>query len=172
MSAIINVAFNYKGGEDIGTFGIGFKILHKLLCADDGREAIINDYAGPIIFSWNKFFQLKALLEDNEIKVGFDLKKDSETPWLVKLLYTCFPSHWDEKLKLQNCETEGVKFSKNELSEMGTFFKQSPQNINLKETNNLKSGSIFFLQLGKGKSKFLDKGRNRRIGFNFPILHL
>ena len=63
MSAIINVAGNYKDGEDIGTFGIGFKILHRLVGADDGREAIINDYAGPIIFSWNKFFQLEAFLK-------------------------------------------------------------------------------------------------------------
>jgi hypothetical protein len=158
MSAIINVAGNYKDGEDIGTFGIGFKILHRLVGADDGREAIINDYAGPIIFSWNKFFQLEAFLKEDEIKVGFDVKKDSENPWLIKLLYTCFPSHLDEKLKLQNYDTEGVKFSKNELSEMRTFLKQSLQNVNLKETNNLKSGSIFFLKLGKGKSKFLDEG--------------
>lgn len=66
MSAIINVAGNYKDGEDIGTFGIGFKILHRLVGADDGREAIINDYAGPIIFSWNNYFQLKNLLKENQ----------------------------------------------------------------------------------------------------------
>lgn len=174
MSAIINVAGNYKDGEDIGTFGIGFKILHRLVGADDGREAIINDFAGPIIFSWNKFFQLEAFLKDDEIKVGFDLKKDSENPWLVKLLYTCFPSHLDEKIRLQNYETEGIKFSKNELSEMRTFLKQSLQNVNLKETNNLKSGSIFFLKLGKGKSKFLDEGIDKiksGLSYSFKFLN-
>lgn len=174
MSAIINVAGNYKDGEDIGTFGIGFKILHRLVGADDGREAIINDYAGPIIFSWNKFFQLEAFLKEDEIKVGFDVKKDSENPWLVKLLYTCFPSHLDEKLKLQNYDTEGVKFSKNELSEMRAFLKQSLQNVNLKETNNLKSGSIFFLKLGKGKSKFLDEGLDKiksGLSYSFKFLN-
>ncbi len=174
MSAIINVAGNYKDGEDIGTFGIGFKILHRLVGADDGREAIINDYAGPIIFSWNKFFQLNAFLNDDEVKVGFDVKKDNENPWLVKLLYTCFPSHLDEKLKLQNYDTEDVKFSKNELSEMRTFLKQSLQNVNLKETNNLKSGSIFFLKLGKGKSKFLDDGIDKiksGLSYSFKFLN-
>ena len=174
MSAIINVAGNYKDGEDIGTFGIGFKILHRLVGADDGREAIINDYAGPIIFSWNKFFQLEAFLKEDEIKVGFDVKKDSENPWLIKLLYTCFPSHLDEKLKLQNYDTEGVKFSKNELSEMRAFLKQSLQNVNLKETNNLKSGSIFFLKLGKGKSKFLDEGIDKiksGLSYSFKFLN-
>ncbi len=174
MSAIINVAGNYKDGEDIGTFGIGFKILHRLVGADDGREAIINDYAGPIIFSWNKFFQLEAFLKEDEIKVGFDLKKDSENPWLVKLIYTCFPSHLDEKLKLQNYDTEGVKFSKDELSEMRAFIKQSLQNVNLKETNNLKNGSIFFLKLGKGKSKFLDEGIDKiksGLSYSFKFLN-
>jgi hypothetical protein len=174
MSAIINVAGNYKDGEDIGTFGIGFKILHRLVGADDGREAIINDYAGPIIFSWNKFFQLEAFLKEDEIKVGFDLKKDSENPWLVKLIYTCFPSHLDEKLKLQNYDTEGVKFSKDELSEMRAFLKQSLQNVNLKETNNLKNGSIFFLKLGKGKSKFLDEGIDKiksGLSYSFKFLN-
>lgn len=174
MSAIINIADNDKGGEDIGTFGIGFKILHRLVGVDDGREAIINDYAGPIIFSWNKFFQLNAFLNDDEVKVGFDVKKDSENPWLVKLLYTCFPSHLDEKLKLQDYDTEGVKFSKNELSEMRTFLKQSLQNVNLKETNNLKTGSIFFLKLGKGKSKFLDDGIDKiksGLSYSFKFLN-
>jgi len=174
MSAIINVAGNYKDGEDIGTFGIGFKILHRLVGADDGREAIISDYAGPIIFSWNKLFQLNAFLNDDEIKVGFDLKKDSENPWLVKLLYTCFPSHLDEKIKLQNYDTEGVKFSGIELSEMRTFLKQSLQNVNLKETNNLKNGSIFFLKLGKGKSKFLDDGIDKiksGLSYSFKFLN-
>ncbi len=174
MSAIINVAGNYKDGEDIGTFGIGFKILHRLVGADDGREAIINDYAGPIIFSWNKFFQLDAFLKEDEIKVGFDVTKDSENPWLIKLLYTCFPSHLDEKLKLQNYDTEGIRFSKNELSEMRTFLKHSLQNVNLKETNNLKSGSIFFLKLGKGKSKFLDEGIDKiksGLSYSFKFLN-
>ena len=84
MSAIINVAGNYKDGEDIGTFGIGFKILHRLVGADDGREAIINDYAGPIIFSWSKFFQLDAFLKNEEIK--FQIIQKSNIPKIIESL--------------------------------------------------------------------------------------
>jgi hypothetical protein len=36
MSAIINVAGNFKEGEDIGSFGIGFKILHRLVNSPSG----------------------------------------------------------------------------------------------------------------------------------------
>lgn len=174
MSAIINVAGNYKDGEDIGTFGIGFKILHRLVGTDDGRDAIINDYAGPIIFSWNKFFQLNNFLNGDEIRVGFDEVKDSENAWLVKLLYTCFPTHLSEKIRLQDYDTQDVKFSENELSEMREFLKSSLQNINLTETNNLKSGSIFFLKLGKGKNKFLHDGIDKiksGLSYSFKFLN-
>lgn len=174
MSAIINVAGNYKDGEDIGTFGIGFKILHRLVGADDGREAIINDYAGPIIFSWNKFFQLEKFLQDEEIKVGYNPEKDSENPWLVKLLYTCFPSSLSEKIRLSNYDSEDVKFKKEELAEMRDFLKSSLQNVNLKDTNNLNSGSIFFLKLGEGKSKFLNDGIDKiksGLSYSFKFLN-
>ena len=142
--------------------------------ADDGREAIINDYAGPIIFSWNKFFQLENFLSDDEIKAGFDPEKDNVNPWLIKLLYTCFPSHLDEKIKLQDYDTQDVKFSNSELSEMRAFLRLSMQNVNLKETNNLNNGSIFFLKLGKGKSKFLDDGIDKiksGLSYSFKFLN-
>lgn len=174
MSAIINVAGNYKEGEDIGTFGIGFKILHRLVGADDGREAIINDYAGPIIFSWNKFYQLNNFLNDDEIRVGFDTEKDNDNAWLVKLLYTCFPCNLGERIKLQDYDTEDIKFTESELLEMREFLKKSLQHVNLTEDNYLKSGSIFFLKLGEGKSKFLDDGIDKiksGLSYSFKFLN-
>jgi hypothetical protein len=174
MSAIINVAGNYKEGEDIGTFGIGFKILHRLVGVDDGRDAIINDYAGPIIFSWNRFFQLEKFLNGDEVKVGYNEEKDKENPWLIKILYTCFPSHLCEKLKLKDYDTEGSKFESNELQEMRDFLKVSLNDVNLHETNYLKTGSIFFLKLGDGKSKFLDDGIEKiksGLAYSFKFLN-
>lgn len=182
MSAIINVAGNYKDGEDIGTFGIGFKILHRLVGADDGREAIINDYAGPIIFSWNNYFQLKKFIEGEPIfvsgigkaKENYDYERDKENPWLVKLLYTCFPSNYKEPVRLGDYETRDVKFDERELSEMREFLSGSLQNVNLAEDNYLKNGSIFFLRLGKGKSKFLDEGIDKiksGLSYSFKFLN-
>lgn len=182
MSAIINVAGNYKDGEDIGTFGIGFKILHRLVGADDGREAIINDYAGPIIFSWNKYLQLKKFIEGEPIlvsglgkaKENYDYERDRENPWLVKILYTCFPSNYKEPIRLGDYETRDVRFEENELQEMREFLKGSLQNVNLTEDNYLKSGSIFFLKLGKGKSRFLDDGIDKiksGLSYSFKFLN-
>ncbi len=182
MSAIINVAGNYKDGEDIGTFGIGFKILHRLVGADDGREAIINDYAGPIIFSWNNYFQLKKFIEGEPIfvsgigkaKENYDYERDRENPWLIKLLYTCFPTNYKEPIKLGDYNTKGAKFDESELTEMREFLGNSLQNVNLAEDNYLKSGSIFFLRLGKGKSKFLDEGIDKiksGLSYSFKFLN-
>ncbi|MDD4641093.1 MAG: hypothetical protein PHF92_07040 [Bacteroidales bacterium] len=182
MSAIINVAGNYKDGEDIGTFGIGFKILHRLVGADDGREAIINDYAGPIIFSWNNYFQLKKFIEGEPIyvsgigkaKENYDYERDRKNPWLVKLLYTCFPSNYKEPVRLGDYETRDVKFDEIELSEMREFLSGSLQNVNLAEDNYLKNGSIFFLRLGEGKSKFLDEGIDKiksGLSYSFKFLN-
>jgi len=182
MSAIINVAGNYKDGEDIGSFGIGFKILHRLVGTDDGREAIINNYAGPIIFSWNKYPQLKKFIEGEPIfvsglgkaKANYDYKRDRENPWLVKLLYTCFPSNYKEPIRLGDYETRDVRFDENELGEMREFLKGSLQNVNLTENNYLKNGSIFFIKLGKGKSKFLDEGIDKiksGLSYSFKFLN-
>ncbi len=170
MSAIINVGDSDKQGEDIGTFGIGFKILHRLLGEDDGLTAIIEDYAGPILFSWNKFFQLEKFINEEEIKVGFDEEKDKENAWLLKIIYTCFPTYLNEKIRLKDYETQSVVFTEDELKEMREFLKNSLQNVNLKETNNLKNGSIFFLKLGKGKFKFInDNIENLKSGISYSF---
>lgn len=182
MSAIINVAGNYKDGEDIGTFGIGFKILHRLVGADDGREAIINDYAGPIIFSWNEYNQFLRFLKGESVGVYgwgdtkdvYTDEKDKEKAWLIKLIYTCFPSNIGERIKLNDYDTEGIKFNREELKEMRLFLKDSLENVNLTEENYLKNGSIFFLKLGKGKSKFLDDGIDKiksGLSYSFKFLN-
>lgn len=170
MSAIINVGASDKEGEDIGTFGIGFKILHRLVGKDDGLEAIVDEYAGPTIFSWNKFFQLEKFINGEDLKVGYDKEKDKENAWLVKILYTCFPTSLGEKIRLRDYETQAVKFDEIELTEMRDFLKISLQNVNLQETNNLKSGSIFFLKLGEGKYRFIEDGiENLKSGISYSF---
>ena len=169
MSAIINVAGNFKEGEDIGTFGIGFKILHRLVGKDDGRDEIINDYYGPIIFSWNKPSQFEKFINGDPIiinglgakgKENYDYEKDKENAWLVKILYTCFPSHYKEPVRIGDYETRESKFDEAELLEMRTFLEKVLEDTNIKGEGRrqLQNGSIFFLRLGEGKSKFLDDG--------------
>lgn len=184
MSAIINVAGNFKEGEDIGTFGIGFKILHRLVGTDDGRDAIINNYAGPIIFSWNKPFQFEKFIDGEPIvisglgkgKENYDYERDKENPWFVKILYTCFPSNYKEPIRLGDYETRETKFDENELLEMRTFLEKVLEDTNIKGEGRrqLQNGSIFFLKLGEGKSKFLEDGIDKikdGLSYSFKFLN-
>ena len=179
MASIINVGESDKQGEDIGTFGIGFKILHRLLGEDDGLKAIMDNYAGPIMFSWNKYVQFENFLKGESIRIGGydkDLKRynadlDIDNPWLVKIVYTCFPTYLDEEIRLADFETKGVVFSQEDLEEMRTFLRLSLSSFNLSD-NYLKTGSIFFIKLGAGKFKFINENIENLISgisysFNF-----
>lgn len=174
MAAIINVAGNFKDGEDIGTFGIGFKILHRLVGADDGRDAIVSDYAGPIIFSWYKREQFDQFAGDDEVAAADDFEASKSAPWLVKILNTCFPCHLGEELRLNDYQTIGCRFDMAELAEMRGFLKTALQDANLTERNYLGHGSVFFLKLGPGKHKFLADGIDKiksGLSYSFKFLN-
>lgn len=169
MSAILNVGDSDKHGEDIGTFGIGFKILHRLLGEDDGLNAIINDYAGPVLFSWNNQSQLESFIDDDEdVCLGND---ENETlPWLIKIIYTCFPADLNEEIRLKDYKTKGIVFTEDELITVRALVKQSVQKMDLIKKNNLNTGSVFFLKLGKGKFKFIDDNiGNLRSGISYSL---
>jgi len=172
MSAIINIGDSDKDAEDIGTFGIGFKIIHRLLGEDDGLKAIMNDYAGPIVFSWNQYNHLEKLLNEEEIKVNKFEEKDESCPWLLKIVYTCFPTHIEERVKNEKYLPTTL-FRKEELSEFKTFLKSSISNLSTFNENNLKRGSIFFLRIGSDKFKYIDDNIDNivnGIGYSFNFL--
>lgn len=107
-------------------------------------------------------------------KENYDYERDKENPWLIKLLYTCFPSNYKEPIRLGDYDTRDVKFDEKELAEMREFLSGSLQNVNLSEDNYLKNGSIFFLRLGEGKSKFLDEGIDKiksGLSYSFKFLN-
>jgi len=172
MSAIINIGDSDKDAEDIGTFGIGFKIIHRLLGEDDGLKAIMNDYAGPIVFSWSQYNHLEKLINDEEIRVNKFEEKDESCPWLLKIVYTCFPTHIEERVKNEKYSLTTV-FKKQELSEFKTFLKSSISNLSTFNENNLKKGSIFFLRIGSDKFKYIDDNIDNivnGIGYSFNFL--
>ena len=152
MASLINVGDSDKTLDEIGTYGIGFKIVHRLLGEDDGADAIVKDHAGALMFSWNKFTQFDRFLKNNEIKIGCNKDKDAENPWLIKLIYTCFPTHLNEKVRISDYETKKVLFENSELDEFRSFLSESLTNVSILEED-LRTGSMFFLKLAEGKSK-------------------
>lgn len=173
MSAILNVGDSDKDAEDIGTFGIGFKIIHRLLGEDDGLKAILNEYAGPIIFSWNQYNHLKRLLNDDEIVINKNGAKDGDCPWLLKIIYTCFPTHLGENIKNERYSDETL-FTIDEFDEFKRFLKSSLSQLNTFTENNLRQGSIFFLRIGADKFKYIDENIDNifnGIGYSFNFLN-
>jgi len=173
MSAILNVGDSDKDAEDIGTFGIGFKIIHRLLGEDDGLKAILNDYAGPIIFSWNQYNHLKRLLNDDEIAINKNGSRDDDCPWLLKIIYTCFPTHLGESIKNEKYSDETL-FKLEEFNEFKSFLKSSLSKLNTFTENNLRQGSIFFLRIGADKFKYIDNNIDNilnGIGYSFNFLN-
>lgn len=173
MSAILNVGDSDKDAEDIGTFGIGFKIIHRLLGEDDGLKAILNDYAGPIIYSWNQYNHLKRLLSDDEIVINKNGSRDDDCPWLLKIIYTCFPTHLGESIKNEKYSDETL-FTIEEFNEFKLFLKNSLAKLNTFTENNLRQGSIFFLRIGADKFKYIDENIDNifnGIGYSFNFLN-
>lgn len=174
MAAIINVGDSDKHGDDIGTFGIGFKILHRLLGEDDGHDAIIHEYAGPILFSWNRLEQFEQFVSAGDIIVDKEQQPNNDHPWLVKIIYTCFPSDLDEQVRLRDYETQRILFTQTDLAEMRQMLNASLANIDLQQKDEFQNGSIFFLKLGPGKYRFIAENIEKLksgISYSFNFLH-
>jgi hypothetical protein len=165
VESILNIAQSTKNNDEkrIGKFGVGFKLIHRLVGKSDGLKEIIKDYKGPVLFSWNQFY-LQNLLNN-------DLK-NIDYHWLFKIIFTNFPSGLNEKIKGKNYEII-TPFMQEELNEMIDFIKTkfNKSNLNPKDFAN---GSLFFLRLGKGKNNLLieeEQNLTRGAEYSLSILN-
>jgi len=165
ISSILNFSQSTKSNgsdERIGKFGIGFKLIHRLVGNDNsnddeanGLNAITNNYSGPILFSWDNSY-IKQALQNNLDSI--------DNHWLFKILYTNFPSGIDEKIKNKEY-VEQVLFPKSHYQEMVNFINKQEIDLEL-----LQQGSIFFLKLGDEKSKLLDgEKENIKHGIKYSL---
>lgn len=165
ISSILNFSQSTKSQDSqnkIGKFGIGFKLIHRLVGNDNdnddeanGLNAIVNKYQGPILFSWDNGY-INHLLNENFTAI--------DDHWLFKIIYTNFPCGLNEKVKNKEYE-EKVLFHQKELKDMISFIKK--QNIN---TDLLSEGSLFYLKLGIGKSSLLNsENENIKHGIKYSL---
>lgn len=146
ISSILDIGQSSKDitDDNIGSFGVGFKIVHRLVGNDDGLEEIVTKYNGPVLFSWDNdgFKQF----------VNKQFEKLSEH-WLFKILYTCFPCGLNERVLNKTLEKE-MFFKQNEVEKIIQLVKSHSKIMNFK------NGSLFFLSLGDGKYELLKKEEN------------
>ena len=139
----------------IGEYGIGFKLIHKLIGKADGIDEMIDENKGPIIYSWNNLDDFKTLINS---KSSADLKNTSDDTWLFKILLTCFPAGLNETI-IDAKDNQLIAFNELDYEKMVLFLNKKMPEIDL---NSFTQGSMFFLEFGEGKHKIIsEKSRDQ-----------
>lgn len=177
--SILNIADTTKdySCDNIGRFGIGFKLVHRLVGKDEGIKELVEDYKGPVIYSWNNIGELKQLLGNSPVFPDFVKNPtnldDIKSPWLFKIIATNFPTEPGEKV-LDINYNEKVLFPYSELKEIIEYLKENFKTHQGRfDFENLEQGSLFFLKLGEGKRKLLDndyKGLENGVQYSMNFL--
>jgi hypothetical protein len=181
--SILNIGQSEKGNlggnvkcDKIGRFGIGFKLVHRLVGENDGTEELTEirngELKGPVLFSWSHSNQLEEFINSNgsfeQIDNRFRAEDYAKSPWLFKILLTAFPASPNEVVKDFNY-MDYTPFPKSEAAEMVDFIKTQMKQV-LGNKLLLRRGSMFFIKLGKGKSQRLDSEANLlENGLNFSM---
>lgn len=157
VKSILNIgqSFGKQDPDKIGRYGIGFKLVHRLVGKSSGLDELLNvdkqGYRGPILFSWSEKLQFTNFLKSNEFEyVDFN---ENNAPWLLKILITNFPAQPTEQVKDINYN-DIEPFQAEELKSFQTFLNSCMDKI---ELNSLDSGTAFFLKLGDKKFDYLEK---------------
>jgi len=156
IKSILNIGQSYNKKHDpdkIGRFGIGFKLIHRLVGTSSGLDEIIKDYKGPQLYSWSRKSDFTDFIgAANFIEDGLE----NELPWLMKILITCFPATVDEQVKDLDYN-ERIPYKREELVEFQNFVKENIQHI---DSNYFNQGTMIFIGLGNGKKELLSKDQD------------
>lgn len=169
LRSLLNVAQSTKStSSQIGRFGIGFKLVHRLVGKGDGMRELTQDYKGPIMFSWSKKSDLVNLMNHASIEPEDNIDDSSDLPYLLKLILTNFPAEPNETVKDLNFRDK-VLFDDTEYDELCKHVNNSLSQY--LDVDNLNQGSLFFIRLGEGKKELLDKDyeQNLKIGVEYSL---
>ncbi len=171
VKSILNIgqSFGKQDPDKIGKYGIGFKLVHRLVGKSSGLDELLNvdkqGHRGPILFSWSEKSQFIAFLKSTEFEyVDFD---NNEAPWLLKILITNFPAQPSEKVK--DIDYNDIEpFQVEELKSFQTFLKSCSDKVDL---NSLDSGTVFFLKLGDKKFEYLERQKQEYLNGLSTSMH-
>lgn len=169
LRSLLNVAQSTKTtSSQIGRFGIGFKLVHRLVGKGDGMRELTQDYKGPIMFSWSEKGDLVNLMNRASVKPENEIDDNSDLPYLLKLILTNFPTDPNEEVKDLNYN-DRVLFDETEYAELCENVKDwlSPY----VDADDFNHGTLFFIRLGEGKKLLLDKDyeQNLKTGVEYSL---
>ena len=169
LRSLLNVGQSpKKSASFIGRFGIGFKLVHRLVGKSDGNYELLNENKGPILFSWSRKSDLLSMMNKEDITLVDDIADDSLLPYFNKILLTNFPSSPNEVVKDLNYN-DNVVFTDDEYAEMASQVKIWMEKY--LDDDTFQCGSLFFIKLGEGKRSLLDKDykENLKIGIEYSL---
>lgn len=169
MQSILNVGqSNKKSASFIGRFGIGFKLVHRLVGKSDGNYELLHENKGPILFSWSRKSDLISLINNEDVVPVDNIDDESPLPYFNKILLTNFPANPNEIVK-DLSYSDNVMFSDMEYTEMAAQVRLWMEKYLVDNTFN--QGSLFFIKLGEGKKALLDKDykQNLKIGIEYSL---
>lgn len=175
IASILNIAQSEKRnlkGETrcgkIGRFGIGFKLVHRLVGENDGSQELTTitgeGIKGPIMFSWSQYHHLTNFL--NEEGLYDQVSLNYKAPWLFKIILTNFPVAPNELVKDFDYQNF-TPFPVSEVEELKGFLKTSLGEV-LRNQPLLSKGSLFFIKLGEGKA---DRLSNESVALEIGVNH-
>jgi len=137
----------------IGRYGIGFKLAYRLMGKSDGADELLNQLAGPVLFSWHNAKQFQDLFNHKGGNIsGDDTQIDGDSSaWLLKIILACFPVGLGEAVRNLDYENK-VLFDQEELGELVGFMNKHREKL---EKLTLPQGSLFFLKFGPKKHEKL-----------------
>ena len=152
--------------EKIGRYGIGFKLVHRLVGKSDGADELLNNLAGTIIYSWNSAKQWDDLLKFSTEKNIQLTDNQEDAAWLFKIVLACFPASPNEQVKNLSYKDQ-IVFPKNELTDLVQFLERHSERL---QQMNLNRGSLFFLKFGEKKHEKLKESLiNLRSGIGYSL---
>lgn len=166
IRAILNFAQSTKvRDENIGKFGVGFKLIHRMVGTGNGLQELTKDFTGPILYSWSSKEQLLSLINSEsteDIKTVKDEDwNNSDAAWFFKILLTCvpvLPNNIDNGLRDIEYKERNDLFTDEEFDSFKEFLNSVWENNQDKFANeDLNQGSLFYLKLGTDKEKKLDE---------------
>ena len=169
LRSLLNVGqSDKKSASLIGRFGIGFKLVHRLVGKGDGMKELISENKGPILFSWSRKEDIISLINNDSIEAIQDIEDESTLPYFLKLILTNFPIDPGERVKDKDFN-DAILFSEKEYEEMSIQVKE--WFLKYLDDNTFNQGSLFFIKLGEGKKELLDKdySHNLKIGVEYSL---
>lgn len=185
IRSILNVGISTKTDRsNIGKYGIGFKLAHRLVGKQNGLVELIDKNYGPLLFSWKNNELNGVLLNENiEFKsvtqrfIVNNPQNKTDKPeyhcidnaaWFFKILATVFPCGINDEIFdshhnfQNNCLTE---------EEIDVFFSWIRSNKTYL-SDGFTEGSAFFMRLGEGKiNHLIDSNITDGIKFSLSVLN-